>query len=388
MTFIDLFSGIGGFLKGLELSGMRCLGHCEKDKYADKSYRAMFNIKECEWYGKDIKTVQANEIPYTDLWCAGFPCQDISVAGQRKGFEGERSSLFFEIIRLLKGKNPKDRPKWIVLENVRNLLSVNKGWDFTRVCAEMAGLGYDIEYGLLNTKNFGLPHNRLRIFIIAYRHIGKERGLKIFPVRASNGKNLIRIISGKQGQRVYDSSGISTTLMSSGGGFGSKTGLYPPCNDCKTSFIDLNKNPKTTDVSRCIKARYNNGITKQTAHNSGVIYTCDEACAVLTPDRKNKRQNGRRIKIPGESAFCLTGQDRHGIYLCGKIRRLTPRECFRLQGFSDEMFNKAQAVNSDSQLYKQAGNAVSIPVVTVIGNQIMKVNQNKVFLHNEREKQK
>ena len=133
ITFLDFFSGIGGFRKGFELCGMTCRGHCEIDKYADRSYRAIFDIKEDEWYQNDITKVSATDLPRVNLWSAGFPCQDISVSGCQRGLAGERSGLFFELIRLLKGKNSEDRPEWLVLENVKNLLFINQGWDFTLV---------------------------------------------------------------------------------------------------------------------------------------------------------------------------------------------------------------------------------------------------------------
>ena len=164
------------------------------------------------------------------------------------------------------------------------------------------------------------------------------------------------------------------TLTAEGGGCGARTGLY---------FIDLNREPKITDTARCLKARYDAGITNHKGDNSGV-FVC--ARAVLTPDREKKRQNGRRIKDCGEPSFTLTCQDRMGVWLCdpeqcgkslitgiGRIRKLTPLECFRLQGFSDEAFYKAQAVNSDNQLYKQAGNGVTVPVIYDIGKKLWEV---------------
>lgn len=242
-----------------------------------------------------------------------------------------------------------------------------------------------------------------------------------------------------QGSRVYCPCGIGVTLTSEGGGGGARTGLY---------FIDLCKDPKITDTARCIKARYNSGITNHKADTSGVYIPPHEVCglrgepricarAVLTPDRENKRQNGRRFKECGEPSFTLTCQDRMGVMLCecdkcgmllkikeatekgyaeaavgdsinisfpdsetrcgrvgkgtaqtltascnqgtvtpfGRIRKLTPLECFRLQGFTDEMFYRAQAVNSDNQLYKQAGNGVTISVVYAIGEKLWEVYQ-------------
>lgn len=472
MTFLDFFAGIGGFRKGFELCGMRCVGHCEIDKYADRSYRAIHDVKEDEWYAADITKVAPADLPRADLWAGGFPCQDISVAGRQRGLDGARSGLFFTLAQLVKGQSPENRPTWIVLENVKNLLSIHGGWDFATVLDTLASLGYHIEYGLLNTKYFGPPQNRERVFIVACRHPGAGRGPKIFPVPAGSGKALIQLIGGMQGQRVYDLAGISVTMAAQSGGWGGKTGLY---------FVDLcNGNPKLTDHARCIKAKYNSGITNRGGDNSGVLIspagmdkdavlsfvdictgkaklTREARCilsaynrtisnwggssgvfygcrAVVTPDREEKRQNGRRIKNCGEPSFTVTAQDRHGVLFqdcdecpygmqireatkkgydiarcgdsinlsfpesktrrgrvgkdlattletscnqgtafagCGLIRRLTPRECWRLQGFTDEMFDKARAVNSDNQLYRQAGNSVTVPVIYAIGKQIL-----------------
>jgi len=142
MTFLDFFSGVGGFRKGFELCGMVCKGHCEIDKFADRSYRAIHDIQEDEWYGEDITKIDPADLPRVNLWAGGFPCQDISVSGRQRGLAGERSSLFFEIIRLLKGTKTEDRPEWLVLENVKNLLSVNRGWDFAAVLNSLAEIGY------------------------------------------------------------------------------------------------------------------------------------------------------------------------------------------------------------------------------------------------------
>ena len=152
MTFLDFFSGVGGFRKGFELCGMVCKGHCEIDKFADRSYRAIHDVKENEWYGEDITKTNPADLPRVNLWAGGFPCQDISVSGRQRGLAGKRSSLFFEIVRLLKGMPAEDRPEWLALENVKNLLSVNRGWDFATVLHSLAEIGYHIEYGLLNSR--------------------------------------------------------------------------------------------------------------------------------------------------------------------------------------------------------------------------------------------
>lgn len=425
MTFLDFFSGIGGFRKGFELCGMTCQGHCEIDKYADRSYRAVFNVKGDEWFGRDITKVRPDELPRANLWAGGFPCQDISISGRQHGLDGSRSGLFFEVVRLLEGTAPEDRPEWIVLENVKNLLSIHHGWDFTAVLCALAELGYNIEYGLQNSKFHGVPQNRERVYLVAYRHFRTGPGRKVFPVTASDSKALIQLLGGPQGQRVYDPDGISCTITSEGGGFAGKTGLY---------FVDLcNGNAQLTDTARCVKARYYSGISNRGADNSGIFYGCR---AVLTPERENKRQNGRLFKEFGEPAFTVNTIDRHGVHVvdcehcpvrmkitnatkqgyaeaacgdsivlsfpgstsrrgrvgygevhtldtacnqsiafagCGRIRRLTPRECWKLQGFSDDMFDRAAVVNSDNQLYRQAGNSVTIPVVYAIGQRIIEI---------------
>ncbi|HCA30908.1 MAG TPA: DNA (cytosine-5-)-methyltransferase, partial [Ruminococcaceae bacterium] len=257
LTFLDFFSGIGGFRKGLELCGMTCKGHCEIDKYADRSYRAIFTVKEDEWFGRDITKARTDELPRVNLWAGGFPCQDISVCGRQYGIDGSRSGLFFEIIRLLESTAPEDRPEWIILENVKNLLSIHQGWDLATVLCALAECGYHIEYGLVNSKFHGVPQNRERVYIVAYRHFRAEPGRKVFPLSGGNSKALIQLLGGSQGRRVYDPHGIGCTITSEAGGFGGKTGLY---------FIDLcNGNPRLTDTARCIKARYYSGITNRGA---------------------------------------------------------------------------------------------------------------------------
>ncbi|WP_420861813.1 DNA cytosine methyltransferase [Tissierella carlieri] len=401
MTFLDLCAGIGGFRLGLELAGFKCVGFCEIDKFAVKSYMAMFDT-EGEWYSDDITKLKGEDIPYADIWTFGFPCQDISVAGKQRGLSGKRSGVYFSIIDLIKSKEEKDKPTFLLIENVKNLLSINGGWDFRKVLSKLDEAGYDAMWQVLNSKDFGVPQNRERIFIIASL---RSRGRReILPIGGENSGSLKKVIDGCQGERVYDPKGISCTLTGCGGGGGGKSGLY---------FIDQSTTKtKITDNSRCITSRYTAGIVNRTASNSAVL----EAKAVLTPERLNKRQNGRRIKDKDEPMFTLTSQDRHGVAVreatkkgyaeaeigdsiniafpnsktrrgrVGKeiaqtldtscmqgtltenlrIRRLTPKECFRLQGFPDELFEKARKVNSDAQLYKQAGNAVTVNVAFVV----------------------
>ena len=190
MTFLDFFSGIGGFRAGLELCGMKCKGHCEIDKYANRSYTAVFDIQEDEWYGEDITKVIPGELPRVNIWTGGFPCQDVSISGKQSGLDGSRSGLFFEIIRLLKSTAPEDQPEWIILENVKNILSIHGGWDFATILYSLASVGYDVEYGLLNSRFHGVPQNRERVYIVAHRHFRAEMDEKYFLSSAATAKLL------------------------------------------------------------------------------------------------------------------------------------------------------------------------------------------------------
>lgn len=560
MKFIDFFAGIGGFRRGMELAGHECVGFCEFDKFATASYISMHLLTEeqrkaledipikkrqkeilkeeyrnGEWYANDIRRVYAEDIPKADCWCFGFPCQDISVAGKQAGFQGNRSSLFFRVMYLVGQLKEEDKPTYLFIENVKNLLSVNGGWDFARLLIEMERQGYDAEWQVLNSKDFGVPQNRERCFIIGHLRGGSTS--KVFPIEGTDGKNSIQIIAHKDGYRrntqVFGPDGITETLdTGQGGGRGHHVAL--PC------FIDLSyKKAEPTNKARCLQARYNKGIANHKAEVSGVaipvltpdraekrlngrnsqrdrvysddglahtVSTCGGgntepkvpiifdtshigqdgkereyegicptltsrdykeprsvgvvcnvnpsrkgmngnvydstglsptlttnkgegnkiAIPVLTPDRAEKRQNGRRFKNDGEPMFTLTSQDRHGVavepieilrnvrteygkevantldtscnqgifvkvsdelivyavwyekYQCYiAIRKLTPKECFRLQGWSDDYFEKAQFVNSDSQLYKQAGNGVTVTVIEAIARK-MKVESAKL----------
>ena len=466
MKFIDFFAGIGGFRRGMELAGHECVGFCEFDKFATASYISMHLLtdeqrkaledipikkrqkeilkeeyRNGEWYANDIRRVYAGDIPKADCWCFGFPCQDISVAGKQAGFQGNRSSLFFRVMYLVGQLEEENRPTYLFVENVKNLLSVNGGWDFARLLIEMEQRGYDAEWQVLNSKDFGVPQNRERCFIIG--HLRGRSTAKVFPVERTDGENSIQIIDHKDGYRkntqVFAPDGITETLdTGQGGGRGHHVAL--PC------FIDLcNSGTETTSIARCLQARYQKGCGTYKAQNSGI------AIPVLTPDRAEKRQNGRRFKEDGEPMFTLTGQDRHGVAIepigvidsqgikvaeatkqgysecrvgidsvnlsvpgsktrrgrvgrdvantldtsCNQgifvqvseeltiyavwyekyqcyiaIRKLTPKECFRLQGWTDDYFEKAEFVNSDSQLYKQAGNGVTVNVIRAIAEKL------------------
>ena len=210
LTFLDLCSGIGGFRLGLESAGHKCVGYCEYDKFARASYEAMYDT-EGEWKADDVTKLKPSDVPRADIWCFGFPCQDISVAGKQRGLVGKRSGIYFNIIDLLKGKEESDKPTYLFVENVKNLLSINAGFDFATVLSEMGEAGYDCRWQVLNSKDYGVPQNRERVFIIANL---RSRGRReILSLRGKNKAALNQIIGGMQGYRVYDSQGVSTTLI-------------------------------------------------------------------------------------------------------------------------------------------------------------------------------
>ena len=355
IRFFDMFSGIGGFRSGLEaVGGFVCIGHCEIDPYANKAYTAIYDTGG-ELYFEDARKINTSDFPELDLICAGFPCQSFSVAGKRLGFGDTRGTLFFEIARIAAEK----RPAFLLLENVPGLLSHDSGRTFDAILSALVEMGYNLEWCVHNSKYFGVPQQRRRLYIVGYRD-GRCSG-QIFPLDDSNAAALKQLIPGPQGARVYETSGVACTQTAGAGGWGGKTGLY---------FIDMNSDPELTEYARCITARQDSGIGKHKGENSGVFVE-EAPRAVLTPEKETVRQQGRRIKEPNEAMFTITVQDRHGILHRGRVRKLMPIECWRLQGFTDEQFYKAQAIGlSDSRLYKMAGNAVSVPVISVIGERI------------------
>lgn len=178
IRFFDLFSGIGGFREGLHRAGgFTCVGHCEADAYADHNYRVLFDT-EGEWFCNDARNIETERMPDFDLLCAGFPCQAFSIAGRREGFADARGTLFFEVARLVADK----RPAYFLLENVPGLLSHDKGRTFHTILSTLSELGYHVEWKVLNSKDFGVPQSRKRVYIVGYLD-GRCAG-KILPFSA------------------------------------------------------------------------------------------------------------------------------------------------------------------------------------------------------------
>ena len=398
MKFLDLFAGIGGFRLGMESAGHECVGFCEIDKFARKSYKAIHDTRgEIELH--DITTVSdesIRRIGRVDIICGGFPCQAFSIAGARRGFEDTRGTLFFEIARFASILRPK--LQLLFLENVKGLLNHDKGNTFKTIIGALDELGYDVEWQVLNSKNFGVPQNRERVFIVG--HLRGQCTRNIFPI-------------GRESQSISSQSVV------------------------KIGNVNPSGNGMNGEVYQA------DGLAPTLTTNKGEGQKI--AIPVLTPDRAEKRQNGRRFKTDGEPMFTLTAQDRHGVvveneikkfgtiepnfnqsgvvyetdgiaptiraYQGGglepkiiqrghgynqggehdiaptltsnsyhennhlsdgyRIRKLTPRECWRLQGFPDWAFDKAQEVNSNSQLYKQAGNSVTVNVIEAIARELV-----------------
>lgn len=368
ITFFDMFAGVGGFRAGLErasgsgaASAFECIGHCEIDKHADAAYRRVHNIKESEVFYADATTINEDNMPEFDLLCAGFPCQSFSIAGRRQGFADPRGTMFFEIARVLKAK----RPSYFLLENVPGLLSHDSGRTFATILNTLCELGYSLEWQVLNSKDFGVPQSRRRVYIIGY--LNKECAGKILPVRGANPKTLVQIVGGRQDSRVYDPSGLAKTLLSKSGGPGGKTGLY---------FIDLsNKEAKVTEHARCLTARYDRGVSNRSAEGSGVLLIKEatktgykEAVPGDSINISYAGQNQKRGRVGKALANTIdTGCSQGVVTLTGRIRKLMPRECFRLQGFDENQIDRILEGASDTQAYKMAGNAVTANVVHAIG---------------------
>ena len=342
MRYFSSFTGAGGFDLAVP-EGWECVGFSEIDKYANMVLRYQFpDVKN---YG-DVNAIKWEEISDFEVLFGGTPCQDLSLAGKRKGLAGERSGLFFKFVEALKAK----KPKYFIWENVKGALSSNKGWDFAEVLNQFSEAGYSLWWQILNAKYFSVPQNRERIFIVGFRD--------------------------RSPPEVF---------------------FEPECNG---EDNELHEQP-TANTLRAIQNRSSSSYIIE-----GQQHAQDYAAqAVLTPSREKKRQNGRRFKSPGEPMFTLTGQDIHGVAMLGytrsssgkeisyhlksesgtlklpsgnqqeyllansKIRRLTPKECERLMSWPDNQTrwginkkgNKIEI--SDTQRYKMAGNGVVSNVV-------------------------
>lgn len=401
---------MGGFRAGLDRAGgFLCVGHCEIDKYAELSYRAMHDIQESEVYYPDAREIDTGAMPGFDLLCAGFPCQSHSVAGLRKSLDDPRGALFYEITRILQAK----QPAYFLLENVPGLLSSKTAGGqsaFAEILTVLCGLGYCCEWFLRNSKDHGVPQSRRRLFIIGYLDPG--RAGKVLPFGQTNPAALVQLAGGRQGARIYGAEGLACTLTSGTGGMGGKTGLYAVGYNRKdgvtkeldtayslnaSNFRGLNRNqtqnavfvdmtignPQITEVARCVTANYGkSGMSHHNGEMSGVLL-------IKEGTKKGYKEahpgDGITISYPGSGgkrgrvgkgvSQTLTCQPQGVMERFGRIRRLTPRECFRIQGFDEDQIDRVLAVVSDSQAYKQAGNSVTVNVVHAIGLKLRAIHE-------------
>ena len=408
IKYLDMYSGIGGFRSALDaLGGFECVGFCEIDKYAKRAYETLYDTKG-EMYFEDARNIDPDDLPDIDLICAGFPCQSFSIAGKRRGFDDTRGTLFFEVARIAAAK----RPALLFLENVQNLLSHDQGRTFETILEILDDIGYDVSWTVLNSANFLVPQSRNRVFITGFLR-GRCAG-EIFAFSEANPKALKRRLPGRESKRVYAADGLAITQTSSAGGFAGRTGLYVipiksktksgyqlalPYDSIDTAYadmnsrrgrvgaelahtlttsstqavylIDMNESPKLTELARCITARQDSGISKRKAEHSGVLVIVKE----VTPD-EIKELNGIKAEESNtdKTVGLLILSNEEGHQFIGYIRKLTPRECWRLQGFTDAQFDKVKAVGiSDSQLYKMAGNAVTVPAVFAVARELKRI---------------
>jgi len=351
----DMFSGAGGFRSGLEKAGgFSFAGWCEIDKYAQRAYRALYDT-EGEYFCDDATKIIPDEIPDFDLITAGFPCQPFSILGKGLGLEDDRGTLFNEIARIARARHPA----FVLMENVPGLAYHDGGRSLWSVLDSIHGLGYTLEYRILDSYDFGIPQQRKRLYIIGYLDSRCAGKILYFGSGCDEGDkqfNFKRTDDGGDGPDIFRTSRHSDAAM---------------------FFIDMDRDARITDHARCITTRQMRTIGNHKAERSGAFAeNADAPQAVISANRNHTWQNGSRVRGPDEPMYTLTVTDRHGVLHNGRIRMLMPIEYWRLQGYSDDQFYKAQSLGiSDTQLYKMAGNSVTVDVVAAIGRRIREVSR-------------
>ena len=305
LTFIDLFAGIGGFRLALESFGAKCVFTSEWDKYAQQTYEANFKDKP---YG-DITKINPKDIPAHDILCGGFPCQPFSVSGKQLGFLDTRGTLFFDIARIIE----HHKPKIIFLENVANLDKHQDGTTIERMKQVLESMGYSVFTQTLNASHYGVPQSRKRLYFVAFR---KDLYVKNFSFPSPTNEDIV----------------LADILL--------------PQKEVKKYILDV---PNTR------------------IENKDKIFRINKPVRIGTI---NKGSQGDRIYSTNGHAITLSAQgggngSKTGAYLVGdKVRKLSPRECARVQGFPDSFVIPNGL--SDSQAWKQFGNSVSVPVLQAI----------------------
>lgn len=344
MRYFSLFSGIGGFEVGLETARVSlmaigkkhikpfvCAGYSEIDPYAISIYKRHF--PKHKNYG-DITKIKEKELPDFDILVGGFPCQAFSIAGQRKGFQDTRGTLFFDIARILVAK----RPRMLILENVKGLLSHEGGRTFKTIISTLTELGYDLQWQVCNSKDFGVPQNRERVYIVG--HLRKEPRPQVFPIgyheEVSDGSPEA---GGRQSQAAH-----SHTIRGS---------------SVKADQVFIAHNVYGGFGEKKIRRFYDHTPTIRTPKGGGHIPTVVDLKATPASTRRGKFSKTGYVKTLDQQCW-------QAIIDEADIRRITPTECERLQGFPDG-WTLAAGPNgkciSDNQRYKCLGNAVTTNVI-------------------------
>ncbi|WP_210133345.1 DNA (cytosine-5-)-methyltransferase [Staphylococcus sp. GDY8P199P] len=406
MKFIDICSGIGGFRSALENNGHECLAFAEIDKYAKQSYRAIYDT-DGEEDLDDITTITDEHFRFyrrqCDIITGGFPCQAFSIAGNRRGFDDTRGTIFFHIARAIK----EIQPSYVLLENVKGLFSHDKGRTFGTIIQALDELGYVTEWGLFNSKYWGVPQNRERVYILVTRKDVYNRP-KLFDLLKQQTEvttRLIDVLEDEVDEKYYlseekaeklvmniDSDKVIGVREATKRGYavaeqGDSVNVSYPSSKTRRGRVgkQVAQTLQSSEVNQGVVI--NNKICRKCNNNlkpsdiesyDYVCFECDENFYEFETKNKPRAIIGSTQKNAyvgdGSTSPSLTSAMGQGgghvpmpVYSNLRIRKLTPLECWRLQGFTDEQFYKAKNSGvSNSQLYKQAGNSVTVNVVDAI----------------------
>lgn len=374
IKYFSLFSGIGGFELGIGLAALKagigatCVGYSEIDSAAIATYEEHFDHRN---YG-DITAIDTSGLPEFDLLVGGFPCQSFSIAGKRGGFADTRGTLFFDVARIIRDK----RPQHFVLENVKGLLSHDSGRTLQTIIGVLTELGYCVEWQLLNTRDFGLPQNRERIYLVG--HLGGLTAQSVFPFTGTReGSPVVsaEVPGGAVDDRYFVDSdvaaGINTDKVRA---FLEARGQYA-VGVTREGRGAAGDRLEVREVAGTLNATCGKGLDKR-AQRTGIAYHPERYPVV-----RNKKDGAVTYAVrPGSNCIDASygkGLDYHGqrtgVAQYGQnqllVRRFTPLECERLQGFPDMW-----TVGSDTARYKQCGNAVTVNVVEAVMDRLIEGN--------------
>ncbi|MDW4288152.1 DNA (cytosine-5-)-methyltransferase [Staphylococcus saprophyticus] len=361
MNFIDICSGIGGFRSALEMNGHNCLAFAEIDKYAKQSYRAIYDT-EGEDELDDITAITDEHFRLyrgqCDIITGGFPCQAFSIAGNRRGFDDTRGTIFFHIARAIK----EIQPSYVLLENVKGLFSHDKGRTFGTIIQALDELGYVTEWGLFNSKYWGVPQNRERVYILVKRK-DKFKGPVLFDLLKQQTEvttRLIDVLEDEVDEKYYLSE-EKTKKLTLDTDLGGKLNMYNYNERDKVHSV--NKVSPTLNTMQGGDRQPKIAVREATKQGYAIAEQGDSVNVSYPTSKTRRGRVGKQV-----AQTLQAGEVNQGVVMEDiRIRKLTEKECWRLQGFTDEQFYKAKESGvSKSQLYKQAGNSVTVNVVDAI----------------------